>query len=245
MRSEESGRKLTLRLAFSIPKHEGYCNEDSYQCSCRRGIYAVSDGASISYDSASWSKILVRRYARLPEISQSWLNDAIAEFTKLHDRDSMPWMKQAAFDKGSFASLLGVRYFIESHRVQVFAVGDSVAVLCDGDTIVSSWPYADAAQFDQSPRLLCTNPGENALIEEAALSDDHFADWSLADWDAPALFCMTDALGHWLLSNRHEVPSPIARLRAIRTPKQFAQFVNAERIAGRMRRDDTTLLGLW
>ncbi len=56
---------------------------------------------------------------------------------------------------------------------------------------------------------------------------------------------MTDALGHWLLSQRDRDPSPISVLRKLRTPKAFARFVQEERAAGRMKRDDTTLIALW
>jgi hypothetical protein len=59
------------------------------------------------------------------------------------------------------------------------------------------------------------------------------------------LICVSDALGHWLLTHRNEQPSPVAALRAIGTRRQFVRFVDAERAAGRMRRDDTTLLAYW
>ena len=38
---------------------------------------------------------------------------------------------------------------------------------------------------------------------------------------------------------------PISVLRKLRTPKAFARFVQDERAAGRMKRDDTTLIALW
>jgi len=59
------------------------------------------------------------------------------------------------------------------------------------------------------------------------------------------LLCMTDALGHWLLSQRDRSPSPIGLLRDLRTAKDFTRFVEGERAAGRMKRDDTTLIALW
>jgi hypothetical protein len=53
--------KSRLPLAFSVPKREDQHNEDSFRRSAS-GVYAVSDGASVSFDSASWARILVRRY---------------------------------------------------------------------------------------------------------------------------------------------------------------------------------------
>lgn len=230
---------------YSISKVEGQPNEDRYYSSSRKGVHALSDGASVSFDPAAWAQILVRRYAQNQKVTREWIGGAIAEFNKLHDRDTMPWMKQASFDRGTFASLLGVRIFNEGKHIQVLSIGDTLAVLCDGDTICSTIPYIEAAEFDQRPQLLCTNPAENAFVEAANFDFYRFSDWTLCGLEQPALLCMTDALGHWVLSQRAQEPSPIGVLRGIGSSKAFANFVHAERHAGRMRRDDTTLMAFW
>jgi hypothetical protein len=236
--------KSRLPLAFSIPKAEDVRNEDSFQRSAK-GVYVLSDGASVSFDSASWARILVRRYTQNPEFTREWLAAAIAQFRKLYDRDSLPWMQQASFDRGSFASLLGVRLIDGGRLIQVLSIGDSLAVLCDGDCIKATFPFSAASDFKRSPQLLCTNPAENVFLDEVDLSYDLVADWTFRGLEQPAILCMTDALGHWLLSQRDRDPSPISVLRKVRTPKAFASFVQAERAAGRMKRDDTTLIALW
>jgi hypothetical protein len=236
--------KLRLPLAFSVPKAEDRCNEDSFLRSAK-GVHALSDGASVSFDSASWARILVRRYVRNPEFTRGWLAAAIAEFSKLYDRDSLPWMQQASFDKGSFASLLGVRVFDAGSAIQVLSIGDSLAVLCDGDCIKATFPFSAASQFSRSPQLLCSNPAENVFLDEVDFDYDLVADWSFRGLKQPALLCMTDALGHWLLSQRDCNQAPISSLRNVKTPMAFAHFVEQERAAGRMKRDDTTLIALW
>jgi hypothetical protein len=236
--------KSRLPLAFSVPKGEDQRNEDSFHRSAK-GVYALSDGASVSFDSASWARILVKRYARKPEFTREWLAAAIAEFGKLYDRDSLPWMQQASLDRGSFASLLGVRLFDAGELIQVLAIGDSLAVLCDGDRIKATFPFSDASQFNRSPQLLCTNPVQNVFLDKVDLDYDLVADWSFHGLDEPALLCMTDALGHWLLSQRDREASPISILRKVRTPAAFDRFVAEERAASRLKRDDTTLIALW
>src|SRR6201988_765885 len=157
--------RLRLPLAFSVPKVlDESRKEDSFRRS-RRGVYVLSDGASVSFDSASWSRILVRRYARKPEFTTKWLNAAIAEFRKLYDRDNLTWVQQAAFDKGSFASLLGVHVVDGGRLIQVLSIGDSLAGLCDGDRIAATFPFAAASEFNRSPQLLCTNPMQNAFLD--------------------------------------------------------------------------------
>jgi hypothetical protein len=232
-------------VVYTVPKAEGLPNEDRYQSSYRKGLHALSDGASVSFDPASWAQILVRRYAQNPEVTREWVKEAIAEFGRLYDRDSLPWMKQASFDRGTFASLLGVRMLDEGRRIQILSIGDTLAVLCDGDAISSTFPYTEPTQFDQRPQLLCTNTAENRFMDTTDFDYDRTADWTFCNLQRPALLCMTDALGHWLLSQRSRDPSPIAVLRGIRTPRAFQKFVLQEREAGRLRRDDTTLMAFW
>jgi len=236
--------KARLPLAFSIPKGDDKHNEDRFHRSTK-GVYALSDGASVSFDSASWAAILVRRYAKNPEFTREWLAAAVAEFAKLYDRESLPWMKQASFDRGSFASLLGVRIIEGGRAIQVLSIGDSIAVLCDGDRIAATFPISAPSEFSRSPQLLCTNPVQNVFLDKLDIEYDLVADWTFRGLAQPALLCMTDALGHWLLSHRDDEPSPISRLRQVRTADAFARFVRAERAAGRMKRDDTTLIALW
>ena len=228
-----------------MPKTAADPNEDSYAHSDRLGTYAVSDGASISYDSASWSRILVRRFARRPDVTSQWLEEATSEYLSLHDRDNLPWMKQAALDRGSFASLLGLRFVALRDAIQIFAVGDTIAALCDGNRILSTFPYSEPLQFDASPQLLSTKPAQNGFFTMPESIGGRINEWSLAGLTSPIVLCATDALGRWLLDNREADPSPIATLCGISTLKEFRSFVHAERTAGRMRRDDTTLLALW
>jgi hypothetical protein len=172
----------------------------------------------------------------------TWLSSAIVDFLKKHDRESLPWMQQAAFDRGSFASLLGVRVFDKGRFLKIFAVGDTLAVLCDGDEIRATYPYSRPDQFDQRPQLLSTIYGHNSFLSDIDIQDDLCARWTFSGLRKPALLCMTDALGRWVLSLRTRKPTPISTLRAISRPTEFLKFVEHERSAGGLKRDDTTLL---
>jgi hypothetical protein len=243
MNSDSKGQRP---LFFTVPKVGDQINEDSWQWS-HRGIVALSDGATISFDSAAWSTILVRNFCRQPSFSASWLRAAIAEFGKRYDRESLPWMKQAAFDRGSFASLVGIQ--LHDHgKIQIFAVGDTLAVLCDGDEVRATFPYQRASEFDRSPQLISTSHEENAFLRESDSKDnfDSFiCDWNFGNLQEPSLLCMTDALGRWLLSNLETKGQPVRRLRQIRTKASFEEFVKSERASGRLKTDDTTLVAYW
>lgn len=219
---------------------EGQPNEDSYGANGR--LVAISDGASVSFDSVRWSRILVSQYLQMPFFSPEWLAEAIERFERRYDRDTLPWMQQASFDRGSFASLLAIHLADDATEARVLAIGDSLAVLCDEDRIMATFPYTEVAQFDQNPQLLSTNRAENKFVESLA-GDEYIRCWSLSGLKKPAILCMTDALGQWVLSRLHE--NPICQLRQINGPSQFRHFVERERRIGQLRRDDTTLLPIW
>ena len=227
--------------AYATPKGEGQRNEDSHRVG--RGLIAVSDGASVSYDSRRWARGLVAQYHRCPVFSKEWLDVAIRRFSRHFDRDAMPWMKQAAFDRGSFASLLGVQLQSNGDGANIFAIGDSLAVLCDGDKILKTFPYTDAAQFDSRPQLLCSNPAENSFLDEGG-DTSLTTSWSFDSLQNPVVLCVTDALGQWLLSYEGS-DSPIGLLRGLNETAAFSHFIEKERLAGRMRRDDTTMVAIW
>lgn len=210
---------------------EPHLNEDAAAYSNVSGVYAVSDGASESFASRRWARVLVARYLRRPIIDEGWLTRAIAEYNAAFERAGMSWSAQAAFDRGSFATLLGLR-FVPS-GVSILGIGDSLAVLDDGAEISATFPYVEPDQFRANPLLLSTIHDRNAAI----LDSDFTAHWHLHG--AHRLYCMTDAIGAWLLSNRSD---RMARLRALRSRAEFVTLVEAARADGTMRRDDTTLL---
>ena len=237
---------LSLRIAYTLPKDDkAGNNEDRYSVSQRLGLAAISDGASTSFDSATWAKILVKRYCQQPVVHKRWLSEAITEFTSFYDRDKLPWMQQAAFDKGTFASLLGVRQIVDTQSILVFAVGDTTAVLCDGNTQVSTFPYTRPEEFHQNPELLSTVHRFDKIPLDEKFHQSHTVKWNLADLQAPVLLCMTDALAHWYLTQMENGGNPIGTLHGLATYKEFTQFVKAERASRRLKLDDTTLLGFW
>lgn len=223
--------RLLHRWTVGKQASEPLLNEDASACAHVKGIYAVSDGASEAFASRRWARILVSRYIRRPVVDEAWLAQAIVSYHSAFDRAAMPWSAQAAFDRGSFATLLGLRF--DAAGVSLAGIGDSLAVLDDGAEIRATFPYSEPEQFRANPLLLSTIHDRNSAIFCA----DFTTRWSL---DSSSLvFCMTDAIGAWLLYDR---PERMARLRALRTRAEFVALVEGARADGSMRRDDTTLL---
>ena len=131
-----------LRVAFKgqVPKDLAFAGEieDAMAFAPEAGRVAISDGASESYDSRSWAHLLVRRFVADPDVGPGWLNAAVAEYREQSSFTDLSWSRQAAFDRGSFASLLGIGYLPQEQRLKLHCVGDSVAVMIDGCLLYTS-----------------------------------------------------------------------------------------------------------
>lgn len=224
---------------FSVPKHDDTPNEDRWSVSADKKIIAVSDGASVSFDSARWAEALCRRFVADPIVTPEWVQSGTYEYGALYDREAMPWMQQGAFDRGSFATLLGVSFSNGFGSMRVLALGDSILAVLDRCSLVSVIPNMTVADFDGSPNLLSTNPAENDFLTAEYISAA-YCEVLLAQYESPVCMLMTDALGRWLIEGPHteRVPS----LLALETHEEFTELVDRERSAGRLKRDDTTLV---
>ncbi|RNF35331.1 hypothetical protein [Paracoccus methylarcula] len=225
--------RLLNRWTVGKQLTEPHLNEDAAKADSPKGIFVISDGASESFASRRWARVLVKHYARRPVIDADWLTQAIGEYAAVFDRESMSWSAQAAYDRGSFATLLGVQF--DPDGVLILGVGDSLAVLDDGVEIRATFPYCEPRQFRTNPLLLSTIPDRNAVI----LGADNSTRWNVEGVEAPKIYCMTDAIGAWLLSARVE---RMNRLRMLQNRREFVALVETARADGTMRRDDTTLL---
>jgi len=235
---------VRLRIVFqgSVPKEDApdAPNEDQIAADEARQRFAVCDGASESYDSARWSRVLADAWvAGGSVVSRKGFRAIVRQYEAECDPDALSWSKRAAFDRGSFATVLGVS--LHRNRVRVFAVGDSIAVLISNSGGVATFPYTRGEEFDQRPLLFSTNASANEGLLRGAALKRWLATWPLQP--GGALLLMTDALGQWLLRRDADVASYTALL-AIHTVEQLNSFVRAERLNGAMRRDDTTLVHL-
>jgi hypothetical protein len=230
-----------VRHSFSVAKREDLANEDRCACyeSTERLIFALSDGASVSFDPGSWADILTRRFIKDYDVSPDWLKAAAEEYAANYDRNAMEWMYQAAFDRGSFATLLGIIFSQDGTTARAFAAGDSLLAVVDGHALVRTIPYRNAEEFDSAPWLLSTSPFENSRLDQKTLADA-WHELDISAYRAPVILLLTDALGRWLL----EDPSleRVSALLRLTDAQAFTSFVERERNEGRLRRDDTTLV---
>ena len=238
--------RLKSTFVGSVPKDEldPTQNDDACLRDDERQRWALSDGASESYNSSLWSRILTDQWiGNGLAFSASRLRMAIERYEAECGHADLSWSKQAAYERGSYATFLGLSVRDEE-RLRIVAVGDTIAVLMDGPRKVRSFPYRHAEDFNQRPMLMSTKPTHNEQFLTRSAARKTRASWQLSQYCDPRVLCMTDALGKWFLSNWATERSAVYALLDIDTADAFTAFVLQARASGAMRRDDTTLLVL-
>jgi hypothetical protein len=247
-------RRLTTLFYGTVPKHSEFpeANEDKLRTCDTRQIYVLSDGAGVSYNSSLWADVVVEAWFTSPPRRKfgRWLQQAIAEYKSRSDMANMSWNQQAAFERGSFASLLALNWTPESD-LRVTAVGDSTAILVSDGQKRWSFPYDHADQFRARPHLLSTILSRNlgpffvdavkALRANKPAGPCH-ASVPLRTGKEHRMLCVTDALGEWLLRDCDNHSDRLRRILSVTSEDDLVALVEEERAAGAMRRDDTTLL---
>ena len=240
--ADKSGWQFEVVFAGSVAKREGERNEDHYAVDEERLRFALADGASVSYDPATWAALLCEKYIGIPFVDASWIDEAVNSYNLASDRESLPWMKQAAFDQGSFASLLGLSINVETEQIDVTAFGDSnVLIMMDG-VVIKAFPISNAEDFSRSPDLLSTVGIENAYLTEDAISASKWTfDLTTAvDEDKVAILMATDALAAWVMGS--DTDARLNALFEITEKDRFARLVRQSRSDGTLKTDDTTMI---
>jgi hypothetical protein len=235
---------MRVLFAGQVPKDPTYpeANEDALAVVEEHSRIAISDGASESFDSRTWAALLVAKFVQKPSITQEWLNEVLADYLDQHDIKDMSWSKQASFERGSFATLLGVESFSGREEVEILSIGDSLAVLLQDGNYDDSYPYSDFEDFKKRPELFCTMASHNVFFRSTDFFVGHKKKWDLKSKNNPVILCMTDALGEWALRNSSEGNPQWAILSSITELPDLESLVLSERAAKRMRIDDVTLV---
>ena len=181
---------------------------------------------------------------RSPGLSSDWLSEVLRLYAASYDLSTLSWSKHAAFERGSFATLLGLEMLPSHSAVDIISVGDSLAVLLSNGELIDSFPYGNAQQFQQRPELFCKNPLHNGFFEDSDFFSRHHQTWIFKGLERPAVLCMTDALGEWALKMAQNGEPQWATLLSITDEAQLQTIVLGERQQRRMRIDDVTLVSI-
>ncbi|MGP5575789.1 hypothetical protein [Psychrobacter faecalis] len=149
---------------------EASSNEDASDYDYQKNIFALSDGASESYNSKNWARILVNEFVDCPNLSEQWLIHCIHQYIAKLDLSSLTESQYIAFNKGSFATLIGVQR--QSNKINILNVGDSHIFVFTKENIkttnTKSLKYIelfDKPVFKDNPTLISTKLQNNDFID--------------------------------------------------------------------------------
>ncbi|HZU13808.1 MAG TPA: protein phosphatase 2C domain-containing protein [Chloroflexota bacterium] len=194
---------------------------------------AVADGATEASFSGLWARLLVEafRHGRLdaaltalPALQEQW-QAAVAGIP-------LPWYAEEKARLGAFSALLGVT--VTGGRWDAVAVGDSCLFHIREGGLLAAFPIERAEDLAAAPHLVSSLPRHNAALPAHLRT----ACGELRDGDV--LYLATDAMAGWLLRRLADgaCHNELAALR----PAGFPAWLDAQRDAGTIRNDDTTLI---
>lgn len=247
-----------LLFAGSVPKDCAFpeSNEDRLDADPHSRVYVMSDGASESFNSALWSEILVSSAANHPPNSRygRWLKQAVSSYKQRIPVSELSWSKQAAFDRGSFASILVAE--LHDSSVTIFAIGDTTAILVEDGNVIHTFPYKEADEFRQRPHLLSTiisrhnsqffRQALRSLVRKKRVAEESVCttNWPTQETRRYILICVTDALAEWLMRSDEKSEARLNAVLAVRTNEGLLQLVLDARAVDGMRKDDSSLITL-
>jgi hypothetical protein len=222
--------------AFREPKagcsSEEY--EDALAWSRRRRRFAVADGASASAFARLWAQLLVRAYVGGCLSAESLEADLVPAQTRWAehvDERQLPWYTAEQARRGAFAALAGLT--LQADGIwSALAVGDCCVFQVRGEALVTAFPLADAADFDNRPLLLGSRAISNAVLRDADGIKTASGEWQPGD----SFLLMSDALAAAFLKG--------ARVPVGLTRHEFRHWLDQQRAQREIRNDDVSLLCL-
>ena len=229
--------------SYRLPKHGS--GESEYEDAIARSAgrayphrFAVADGASESSFARLWAELLVEAYAGGALSAESIVHDLgplqerwrTAVLTK-----PLPWYATEKVRSGAFAALAGLT-LSDDRTWRALAVGDCCVVQVRDDAILRSFPLESAADFDNRPRLLSSNPERNTHLE--ALDPVACGMWEPGD----GFLLMSDALAAYVLRCVLNEGRGVRETLGFLGKRGFARWVAERRAARVLRNDDVSLL---
>ncbi|AEJ18281.1 hypothetical protein [Gracilinema caldarium] len=241
---------------FTFPVH-GETGEDRWawaRAPQGASCYVLCDGASESFDGATWAGTLAQVLARgllmagaeikkdAQREHQHFIN-LIKEAQKIYAQQSqmlvpgeLEWLNRQALARGSWSTVLALRFSPHNSYADLWALGDTMLFLRDGDRVVASFPLLEAKATPDNPLLV---PSRGTVPSE----------WcrrrlNLRALHKPRLLLTTDALGYYMLA-RPESERLLLWDFWSRAPKEaLDSWLMNEQRRGALPSDDCTFLEL-
>lgn len=213
-------------------------NEDLAIWLADRQTAAVLDGATESFAAQRWVTIVGEQWRQETNFDLKLAQERYAQEVGELPLD---WAQDQAAQRGSFTTFASVEPAKGGLKATV--IGDSAILLLKNDEIRSAYPFSLPGDYTSVPDAL---PSRDDLLT-AGLEL-----WKSGTWIIPlepaSIDCVilaTDAVAVWLLvENMEERTLRIHQARQCADNDEWAELVLAERAAGKIKSDDSTMVVL-
>ncbi|MDJ0562402.1 MAG: PP2C family serine/threonine-protein phosphatase [Microcystis sp. M49629_WE12] len=252
----QSDHKVSVIRRFSHRTHKEMetisgC-QDNFSYNEAKNCFAIADGATQSFYSSIWSKLLVDYFCENPQIDknnwqewleliqQKWLEEVKAELEKAKSGNNFAWIEiynGLERSKSATSTFIGLQ-FIEN-QAKISIVGDSCLFIFQGNQI-KTYLLKKSTDFNNQPEYFGSRSKNN----------DHepkFLDIELKykqHSDKLYFVLATDALAEYIFKYTEQQRDILTTLLTINSEQEFENFVKSARHNGtiKMKNDDVTLM---
>ena len=253
----ESHHKVSVIRRFSGRTHKEMetisgC-QDNFSHSEDKNCFAIADGATQSFYSSIWSKLLVDYFCENPQIDknnwqewleliqQKWLEEVRAELEKAKSGNNFAWIEiynGLERSKSATSTFIGLQ-FIEN-QAKISIVGDSCLFIFQGNQLIQTHLLKKSTDFNNQPEYFGSRSKNNDHEPE-------FLDIELKykqDSDKLYFVLATDALAEYIFKYTEQQRDILTTLLTINSEQEFENFVKSARHNGtiKMKNDDVTLM---
>ncbi|AKV65721.1 PP2C family serine/threonine-protein phosphatase [Microcystis panniformis] len=254
----QSDHKVSVIRRFSYRTHKEMetisgC-QDNFSYNEAKNCFAIADGATQSFYSSIWSKLLVDYFCENPQIDknnwqewleliqQKWLEEVKAELQKAKSGNNPAWIEIYNGLNGfqpATSTFIGLQ-FIEN-QAKVSIVGDSCLFIFQGDKLIKTYLLQKSADFNNRPGYFGSYPKNNNDYKP------EFLDIELKykqDSDKLYFVLATDALAEYIFKYTEQQRDILKTLLKINSEQEFENFVKYARQDDtiKMKNDDVTLM---
>jgi serine/threonine protein phosphatase PrpC len=254
----ESHHKVSVIRRFSDRTHKEMetisgC-QDNFSYNEAKNCFAIADGATQSFYSSIWSKLLVDYFCENPQIDknnwqewleliqQKWLEEVRAELEKAKSGNNFAWIEiynGLERSKSATSTFIGLQ-FIEN-QAKISIVGDSCLFIFQGNQLIQTYLLKKSTNFNDRPGYFGSRSKNNDDYEPEFLDIElKYKQHS----DKLYFVLATDALAEYIFKYTEQLGDILTTLLKINTEQEFENFVKSARHNGtiKMKNDDVTLM---
>lgn len=254
----ESHHKVSVIRRFSDRTHKEMetisgC-QDNFSYNEAKNCFAIADGATQSFYSSIWSKLLVDYFCENPQIDknnwqewleliqQKWLEEVRAELEKAKSGNNFAWIEiynGLERSKSATSTFIGLQ-FIEN-QAKISIVGDSCLFIFQGNQLIQTYLLKKSTNFNDRPGYFGSRSKNNDDYEPEFLDIElKYKQHS----DKLYFVLATDALAEYIFKYTEQQRDILTTLLKINTEQEFENFVKSARHNGtiKMKNDDVTLM---